>query len=111
VLATSAVIANCGSGLPEYSHKDLIAIQAKRGYVTLHYDLDKDNNEDVFTVRKWHPDGKVSEPFLIFWDKNGNGTYDSGSGEVKMKKGWRDDVEAYRGRGCKDFKKNALTNR
>jgi hypothetical protein len=77
-----------------------MAIQKKGGYVSMHYDMNGDKIEDAFVVRKWHPDGKVSEPFLIFWDKNDNGTYDSGRGEVKVKKGWREDVERYRGLVC-----------
>jgi hypothetical protein len=89
------VIASCGPDLPGYTTDQLMGVQTYPGYIKMDYDTNNDGDVDVEVVRKRRSDGKVSEPFMIYWDRNFDGKYDCKKGEQKVRKGCREEAERF----------------
>jgi hypothetical protein len=60
------------------------------------YDTNDDGEVDFEVVRKWQQGGRVSKPFLIFWDRNYDGNYSYKDGEMKVRKGCELEAEKFR---------------
>jgi hypothetical protein len=59
------------------------------------YGTNDSGEVDAEVGRKREPAGKVSKPFLIFWDRNFDGKYSCDDGEQNLRKGFRKDAQRF----------------